>query len=211
MITQWTKDSLVAFEEDIKAEFLAAKIRAPVHFSGGNELELIDIFEGIAPSDWLFTTYRNHYQCLLKGMPAERLKAHIMEGRNMYLCDPEYRILTSAIVAGMLPIAVGMAMGLSRTGNPEHVWVFCGDMAAETGAFYEATKYAGRHGLPITFVVEDNGLSTNTPTQEVWGPVPSFDIAAPHMIARAYGCDVRYYQYERTVPHVGIGKFVVFS
>lgn len=219
MNTFWTKESLIAFEEDIKAEFLAGKIRAPVHLAGGNEDELITIFKEVQEEDWLFLTYRDHFHCLLKGMPPERLKWHIMEGRSMYLCDREYRIVSSAIVGGCLPIAVGFAMGLKRDGRPEHVWAFCGDMAAETGGFHEATKYAGRHQLPITFVVEDNGLSTNTPTQEVWGShrvdvgkddLP-FQYLNPTVIGDWYGANIRYYQYTRTVPHVGAGQFVVFS
>ena len=206
MNTQWTKELLVAFEEDIKAEFLAAKIHAPVHLAGGNEEQLVQIFKEVKEEDWLFLTYRNHYHCLLKGMPAERLKRYIMEGRSMYLCDREYRIVSSAIVGGCLPIAVGFAMGLALDHAPGHVWAFCGDMAAETGAFHEATKYAGLHKLPITFVVEDNGLSTNTPTREVWGGGLS-----PSIVAREYGAVVKYYRYERTVPHVGAGQFVVFA
>jgi pyruvate dehydrogenase E1 component alpha subunit len=204
--TAWTKESLIAFEEDIKAEFLAAKIHAPVHLAGGNEEQLIRIFKEVNEEDWLFLTYRNHYHCLLKGMPAERLKRHIMEGRSMYLCDRDYRIVSPAIVGGCLPIAVGFAMGLVLDHAPGRVWAFCGDMAAETGVFHEATKYAGSHKLPITFVVEDNGLSTNTPTREVWGGglIPSF-------LARDYGAFIKYYRYERTVPHVGAGKFVVFA
>ena len=69
MDTNWTKESLIAFEEDIKAEFLAAKIHAPVHLAGGNEEQLIRIFKEVNEEDWLFLTYRNHYHCLLKGMP----------------------------------------------------------------------------------------------------------------------------------------------
>ena len=77
------------------------------------------------------------------------------------------------------------------------MWVFVGDMAAETGAFHECTKYAARHDLPITFVIEDNELSTNTPTQVVWGQ---------HRSKR----NIIRYKYKRRVPHVGIGQWVSF-
>ena len=35
-------------------------------------------------------------------------------------------------------------------------------MTFETGIFYECYKYVNNYNLPIKFVVEDNGLSTNT-------------------------------------------------
>jgi len=212
MNTSLTKADLIAFEEEIKDLFLKGEIRAPIHLSGGNEDQLIDMFKDIRVNDYLFTTYRNHYHCLLKGMPPDILRQHILEGRSMYLCDPAYSIVSSAIVGGCLPIAVGMALGLKRRGSPDRVWCFVGDMAAETGAFLEAVKYAGQHILPITFVIEDNGLSTNTPTQEVWGLLPgSDDFISPWIIGCDYGADVKYYFYTRTVPHVGAGEWVTFS
>ena len=48
------------------------------------------------------------------------------------------------------------------------VWVFIGDMTFETGTFHECYKYSQNFKLPIKFVVEDNGLSTNTPTKIAW-------------------------------------------
>ena len=42
-------------------------------------------------------------------------------------------------------------------------------MAGESGVFYEAYKYSINFDLPITFVIEDNNLSTNSPTNIVWG------------------------------------------
>ena len=41
-------------------------------------------------------------------------------------------------------------------------------MTYETGAFYECHKYALQNNLNIFFVVEDNNMSTNTPTDSVW-------------------------------------------
>ena len=41
-----TETDLLAFEADIEAEFSAGKIKAPIHLSGGNETQLINIFNG---------------------------------------------------------------------------------------------------------------------------------------------------------------------
>jgi len=70
-------------------------------------------------------------------------------------------------------------------------------MTSETGNFMEVTKFARRNNLPITFVVEDNGLSTDTPTQNAWGN-------------QDFGTNILRYKYTRTYPHYGCGVFVDF-
>ena len=47
MITNLTKEDLLAFEEDIAKEFNSGKIKAPVHLYYGNEDEMINIFKDI--------------------------------------------------------------------------------------------------------------------------------------------------------------------
>ena len=192
------KQELIQFEEDIKNEFLAAKIRAPVHLSRGNEDQLIEIFKQIGKHDWVFSTHRSHYHALLHGIDKEWIKSEILEGRSIHLMNKEHRFFTSAIVGGNLPIALGMAIALKRKKSKNHVWVFSGDMAAEMGPFYECSKYAAKNNLPITFIIEDNGLSTNTPTQEVWGKSKT-------------GANIIKYQYERGFPHINCGVWVTFS
>ena len=203
MITRHTVASLQEFEERVKAAFLAGRIRAPVHLSGGNEAQLLQIFEDIKEHDWVLGTHRSHYHALLKGVPEDELFQAIAEGRSIYLSDLPRRFLCSAIVGGVLPLAVGLAMGIRRQRGPERVWCFVGDMAARTGAFWEGTEYARGHNLPVSFVNEDNGLSVDTPTAQTWG----------------HACEPNQwedyesilYRYVRTVPHVGAGQWVTFS
>lgn len=187
----WTAERLIAFEARVKAAAERGEVNGPVHLSGGNEEQLIGIFRDVKPGDWVFSTWRNHYHALLHGLPEEFVWSEILAGRSISLNSLEHRFYSSAIVGGCLPIAVGVAFGIRRLGKPEHVWCFVGDMAASIGAFHDAMAFSIGHSLPITFVIEDNGFSTNTPTQETWG----------------YGSDwniVRYYRYKRTGPHVGI-------
>jgi len=188
---------LIAFELEVKREFEAGHILGPVHLAGGNEGQLIDIFKKVGKKDWICATYRSHYHALLHGIPRSEVMAEIMAGRSMNLSFPGHRFLTSAIVGGILPIAVGIALGLKVSGSKEHVWCFVGDMAASIGAFYEANTYAMRNDLPITFVIEDNGLSCDSPTEACWGQQPIRDKT------------LRYF-YERGYPHVGTGTYVSF-
>lgn len=190
------KEDLINFEEEIKGLFLDAKIRSPVHLSQGNEDDLIAIFRDIRPEDWVFSTHRSHYHALLKGISPAWLRLEILENRSIHIFNKEHNFFSSAIVGGCLPIALGVALAFKRKGAARLVWVFVGDMAAETGAFHECTKYAKRNDLPIAFVVEDNGLSINSPTQLTWG-------------MHKNGSIIRY-RYNRGVPHVGVGKWVTF-
>lgn len=190
-----TRDELIAFEAEVATAFEAKRIKGPVHLSGGNEDELIEIFREVDPEDWVFSTYRNHYHALLHGVPRDWLMDEILAGRSMNISSPAHRFFTSAIVGGTLPIATGVAAALKRQDSPRKVWCFVGDMASRTGAFHEAYRYAEGHFLPIKFVIEDNGMSCDTPTVATWG--------SPVLYSR---CEL--YDYERTYPHAGIGRYV---
>lgn len=196
MKIHWTPETLIAFEEDIKETFNRGEIKAPIHLAGGNEKVLIDIFERVQPQDWCCGTWRSHYHCLLKGVPPEELKRSIIEGRSIALCFPEHRIICSALVGGIAPIAVGLAMGAKRANSNEKVWCFIGDMAASTGIVRECADYACGHKLPLTFVIEDNGLSVSTDTEKSWGKKP---VSLPNSWT---------YKYKMTCDHVGSGSWV---
>lgn len=194
-----TKDELLAFEQDIRECFARGEIKAPVHLAGGNEIELISIFKQIRPQDWVLTSWRSHYHCLLKGVPPEQVKAAILDGHSISLCFSEYRQMSSGIVGGICPIATGLGWAIKRSGEDARVFCFVGDMTAETGICRESMRYAGNHGLPVSWVIEDNGLSVCTNTREVWGS--AHGPRAP---------EVLHYHHKLTWPHVGIGEWVRF-
>jgi len=192
-----SKDELIAFEQEVIDLFEQKKILCPIHLSGGNEDELIEVFGDVRKGDWVFATYRSHYHALLHGIPREEVLKAIVDGHSMNLCFPHRQFFSSAIVAGSVPIAVGVAAGIKRHGKPNHVWCFIGDMASRTGIFNEAYQYVAGHSLPITFVIEDNGMSCDSPTLACWGKDDYQDFLWK-------------YQYERKWPHVGIGKHIAF-
>lgn len=198
-----TKEDLIQFEDEIAELFNAGRIRAPVHLYSGNEEQMLRIFEDVHPEDWVMCSWRSHYQCLLKGVPRERLREEILAGRSISLCFPDYRIVSSAIVGGILPIALGVAMDIRRKGGTERVHCFMGEMTAETGIAHESIKYARNHDLPIRFIVEDNGLSVCTDTRETWNqPVLSYEGNAEEMVT--------HYHYHSRYPHAGAGIRVQF-
>jgi len=197
----WSKQDLIDFEDDIISHWENGEISGPIHLSNGNEDELIEIFKKISINDYVFSTWRSHYHALLHGVDPVVLKQKILDGKSITIVDKETNFYSSAIVTGTLPIALGVAKSIKMSENKDDqkVWVFLGDMAFESGIFYEVHKYARNYDLPLYFVVEDNGVSTNTPTLDTWNG-----------IQREIPEDVIYYKYESKFPHYGTGKWVVF-
>ena len=195
----WSVQDLIDFENNIISHWEAGEIRGPIHLSNGNEKELIKIFNKIGIDDWVFSTWRSHYHALLHGVEPDVLKQKILDGKSITIVDKDSKFYSSAIVTGTLPIALGVAKSIKYNGGDDKVWAFVGDMAFESGIFYEVHKYARNYDLPLYFVVEDNGVSTNTPTLDTWNG-----------IQRELPEDVIYYQYKSKYPHYGTGKWVVF-
>jgi len=195
----YTESDLIQFENEVIERWESGHIRGPIHLSHGNEKQLIDIFSRISPNDYVFSTWRSHYHALLHGVDKGWLFDYILDGRSISVVNKNNNFYSSAIVGGILPIALGVAKSLKLKNEDKKVWCFIGDMTFETGLFYEVHKYSKNFDLPIRFVVEDNGVSTNTPTPHTW-----------NNIQRNLPDDVIYYQYKSKYPHYGTGKWVVF-
>lgn len=195
-----SKEDLISFEkwcDDAQDNNL---IKSPVHLSGGNEDQLIEIFKDIKPNDWVFTTYRSHYHALLKGVDPEWLKTWILENKSIHVMSKEHKIVSSAIVGGCLSQAIGTALAIKLKGGTEHVYIFVGDMTASLGVFHDCYYFAENRELPITFIVEDNGLSTDTPTDQAWGDHYNWFMG---LESDDNTPAVKYYKYERVYPHYG--------
>lgn len=196
---KYSSEELIAFEDNIVEHWEKGEIQGPVHLCNGNEAQLLEISKRMNDVDWVFSTWRSHYHALIKGVSPIWLKQEILDGRSITIVSEKDKFYASAIVSSIIPIAVGAAMGIKDSGGTEKVWCFIGDMAFETGQFYEMHKYATNLDLPIIFIVEDNGVSTNTPTIETWGG-----------IKREIPSNVIWYNYKNKWPHYGTGKWITF-
>lgn len=203
MITSLTTDDLIDFEDKVAETFNNAEIKAPVHLYSGNETQIIKVFQDIKENDWVLCSWRSHYQCLLKGVPQDEIFSEILAGHSISLCFPKYKIFSSAIVGGTLPIAVGIALAEKKKESNNYVHCFIGDMTSETGIAHEAIKYSINHELPIRFIIEDNDLSVCTETRKTWGieKLSYEDLNSPQVI---------YYKYQSKYPHAGAGKRIQF-
>lgn len=199
----WTVESLKTYETKMADLFNNGVIRAPVHLSDGNEAPLIELFSKVQVEDWVFCSWRSHYQCLLKGVNPNDLESAILAGRSIALCFPDFNLYSSAIVGGQIPLAVGVALSMKLADKDVHVWCFIGDMTSETGMAQTAIRYSEKHNLPITFVVEDNGISVLTETRKVWNSetLRFEELQSPKVMS---------YKYSSKYPHAGAGVRVQF-
>ena len=192
------KQYLIDFEVEVAKRYESGEVKAPIHLSGGNEDQLIEIFKNINSDDWVFVPWRNHYHALLHGFDRQQLMDDIVAGKSMSTSSNINKFYSSAIVGGIIPIALGTAMALKRKNSDRKVWCFIGDMTFETGGFYECHKYAKNFDIPLQFVVEDNNLSVHTPTDATWN------------VKKDIPNDIVYYNYKNGYPHHGTGAWVNF-
>lgn len=214
MIVDLTKENLVEFESDIANCFNKKQIKSPIHLYDGNENHILRVFEKVKEEDWICCTWRSHYQCLLKGVPNYIVKEKILNGKSISLCFPGYKIISSAIVGGIMPIATGLAWGEKLNQTKSHIWCFSGDMSAATSTWDECRRFSIAHDLPITWIIEDNGKSVMTPTDDVWKDHhPSIyyrDLCGKDEYYADEKSKVIYYRYDGKYPHAGAGERIQF-
>lgn len=194
-----TKKQLIAFEDSIKALWESGDVPCLMHLCGGNEEQLIKIFEDVREGDWIFASHRNHYAALLAGIPPMELGEQITAGNSMFTFSKERNFYSSAILAGCCGIAAGMAFALKRANSANKVICFLGDGAEEQGHFYEAALFVEANDLPCKFIVEDNLIQVETPKKERRGTRYSTNCPLDH-----FNCVERYH-YTPTYPHAGSG------
>ena len=192
MNKKWTKEELTEFENKIGNLYLDNKLPFLFHLSGGNEQQLIDIFENINEGDYVISNHRSHYHALLHGIPPDKLEEKILNGQSMFIYDRNRNFFCSSIIGGTPAIAAGIAWALKRKGSSQKVWCFVGDGTEDSGHLYEAIRYVDGWELPCTFVIENNNRSVETSNEERWGKTGDYIWNSK--------CVLKYY-YNITYPH----------
>lgn len=195
--SQWNKARLIAFVNQVADLHDKGFLPFAVHLPGGNEEQLIDIFSGIHESDYVLSTHRNWYHALLHGIPEEALLEKIKSARSMFVYDRSRNFLVSAIIGGTPAIAVGIGLALKRKNSHQRVWCFVGDGIEDTGHFAESVRYVDGFDLPVTFVIEDDGMAVEASKELRWGT--SRDLIWPSCVKR--------YKYTKSKPHIRTGNF----
>lgn len=172
------------FEETAEQLYVRGLIHGTMHLSIGQEATAVGAIAALEPSDYILSTHRGHGHCLAKGADPGRMMAEFMGkasgycrglGGSMHIADVEGGNLgANGIVAGGIPIAVGVGWSMRAQRRRQICMVFFGDGASNEGAFHEALVCAAIWKLPIVFVCENNHYAMSLPVQV---GVPTADIA----------------------------------
>jgi len=154
------------FEETAEQLYMRGLVHGTMHLSIGQEATAVGTIAALEPSDYILSTHRGHGHCLAKGADPGRMMAEFMGketgycgglGGSMHIADVSVGNLgANGIVAGGIPIAVGVGWSMKAQRRREVCMVFFGDGAANEGAFHEAMVCAAMWKLPIIFVCENN-------------------------------------------------------
>ncbi len=160
------------FEEKSIELYSSEKIRGFLHLYIGEEAVAVGIMHALSEEDAVLATYREHGQALARGVSAKSIMAEMYgklegcsrgRGGSMHLFDAATRFYGgSAIVAGSLPLAVGMALADKMMKRKRVTVCFFGDGAVAEGEFHESLNLAVLWQLPVLFVCENNRYAMGT-------------------------------------------------
>ena len=148
------------------------KIRGFLHLYVGEEAVATGAIHALEAEDNIVATYREHGHALLRGMPMRTIMAEMYgkregcsrgRGGSMHLFDAKLRLYGgNAIVAGGLPLAVGLALADKLQQVKRVTACFFGEGAMAEGAFHEAINLAALWHVPVLFCCENNLYAMGT-------------------------------------------------
>jgi pyruvate dehydrogenase E1 component alpha subunit len=180
-----------AFEERAEQLYMQGKVHGTMHLSIGQEATAVGAANAMQEGDYLLNHHRGHGHCMAWGSDPNRMMAEFMgketgycrgRGGSMHIADVESNNLgANGIVAGGIPIAVGVGLSIKMRRTNQVCLVIFGDGAANEGAFHEALNMASIWTLPIVFLCENNQYAMSMPVQK------AFNIEHISQRAAAYG------------------------
>lgn len=166
-------------EEFIIEEYPNDEMKSPMHMSMGGEAIAVGVCHALGPEGQIWTSYRTHAPFLAKTEDTDMFFGELFgrvtgssagKAGSMHLADPSRgHLAASAVVASVIPAAVGMAFANKRAGNGRVSCVFFGDGALDEGVFWESLNSACVMRLPVLLVCEDNGLAQHSRADERQG------------------------------------------
>jgi pyruvate dehydrogenase E1 component alpha subunit len=160
------------FEEKTVELYQLEKIRGFLHVYIGEEAVAVGVMQHIDREDAIVAGYREHGHALVKGVSARTIMAEMYgkqegcsggRGGSMHLFCAEQRFFGgNAIVAGGIPLAVGLALADAMQGRRRVTACFFGDGAVAEGEFHESLNLAALWKLPVLFICENNMYAMGT-------------------------------------------------
>ncbi|MCK3780946.1 pyruvate dehydrogenase (acetyl-transferring) E1 component subunit alpha [Ensifer sesbaniae] len=160
------------FEEKCAELYTQEKIRGFLHLYIGEEANAVGVISTLTGDEAIVATYREHGHALVRGLPMNEVMAEMFgkavgssrgRGGSMHIFSAHHRFFGgNAIVAGGLPLAVGLALADKMLGIERATCCFFGEGAAAEGEFHESLNLAALWHLPVLFVCENNFYAMGT-------------------------------------------------
>jgi pyruvate dehydrogenase E1 component alpha subunit len=160
------------FEEKTAELYSEGKVRGFLHLYVGEEAIAAGLMPLLGAQDNVVSTYREHGHALARGISARAVMAEMFgridgcsrgRGGSMHLFSAAHRFWGgNAIVAGGLPLAVGLALADAMRGRKAVTVCFFGDGAVAEGEFHESLNLAALWRLPVLFACENNQYAMGT-------------------------------------------------
>jgi acetoin:2,6-dichlorophenolindophenol oxidoreductase subunit alpha len=179
-----------SFEEKAEELFSLGRVHGTMHLSIGQEASAVGAASALREGDYLLNTHRGHGHCLAWfGSDEKLMMAEFMgkesgycrgRGGSMHIANVDANNLgANGIVAGGLPISVGVGLSIKQRATDQVCLSVFGDGGANTGAFHEAVNMASIWQLPVIYLCENNQYAMSMPMKK------AFNI--PHVSDRAKG------------------------
>lgn len=143
-----------------------------LHLYIGQESVAVGTLSLCGEHDHNITAYRCHAHALASGMTMNECMAELYgkqtgcskgKGGSMHFFAPDKNFWGGhGIVAGQTPLGLGLAYGLKYLNRDGCCLCFLGDGAVNQGAFHESLNIASLFGIPVIYVIENNGYSMGT-------------------------------------------------
>lgn len=181
------------------------ELKAGEHYSRGNIRGFLHLYEGqeavgvgaiaaLDERDYVVSAYRDHGHALARGLDPNRAMAELFgratglskgKGGSMHFFDVAKKFMGGhAIVAGQIPLALGLALSQQYQKTGGLTICFFGDGSTNQGVYHECMNLAAVWKLPVLFFLENNKYGMGTAVDRVRASTADF-----YTDAERYGID----------------------
>ncbi len=201
-LVKWLREMALIREFELRtmAAYQQAKIGGFCHVYIGQEATAVGTIACVNHDDPIVTAYRDHGHALARGMDPGVCMAEMFgkitgcakgKGGSMHMFDrPHHLYGGHGIVGAQTALGAGLAFAAKyewetlKKGGKKVCLCYLGDGALNQGVLHESMNLAGLYGLPVIYIVENNGYSMGTAIER--GTTMAHDLGAK---AAAYGID----------------------
>lgn len=159
---------LTRYTDEVSVKkYKQGRLEENVHSCMGEEAIAIGSGIQLRPDDYIVPSLRARGYFFAKGISSKEMMAGMYgrvtgpaRGKNTshHMGDMKRGVVCgTGIVAGSIPLAVGVATGVKMSHRDSVVMVSFGDGSTSRGDFHESLNMAAVWKLPVVFVLENNG------------------------------------------------------